>query len=86
MLLRDSGKDEQQRPGRSPKDPRARLDDSMRPACMRAIYSVGTRKELDVVTRRLWKYFDNGLNDAELLELKKRIIERREMLDRNDPR
>ena len=86
MLLRDSGQDEGRRPGRLPADPRARLDASMRPACMRAIYACGTRKQLDVVTRRLWKYFDNGLNDAELLELKKRIIERREMLDRNDPR
>lgn len=86
MLLRDSGQDERRRPGRVPADPRARLDDAMRPACMRAIYSVGTRTELDALTRRLWKRFDNGLNDAELLELKKRIIERREMLDRNDPR
>jgi hypothetical protein len=86
VLLRDSDKGERQRPGRMTADPRARLDDSMRPACMRAIYSCGTRKELDAVTRRLWKHFDNGLNDAELLELKKRIIERREMLDRNDPR
>jgi hypothetical protein len=86
MLLRDSGQDDRRRRGRMPPDPRARLDASMLPACMRAIYSVGTRKELDAVTRRLWRYFDNGLNDAELLELKKRIVERREMLDRNDPR
>jgi len=86
VLLRDSRRDEEQRPARLPADPRARLDASMRPACMRAIYSCGTRKQLDAVTRRLWKYFDNGLNDDALLELKKRIIERREMLDRNDPR
>ena len=85
MLLRDSGRDERRRPVTSG-DQRLRLNDALLERHVREIFWTGTRKDLDALTRRLWKMYNNGLNDAELEELKQRILERREMVARNDPR
>lgn len=54
-----------------------RLEPQLVARYLRQIDEIGTRKELDELTRRVWEMYDNGWNDAELGKLKQHILERR---------
>jgi hypothetical protein len=57
---------------------------------IRRVFECGTRKQLDDLTREIWRRYGRGAsaaaNQDALADLKARILERRVMLDRNDPR
>lgn len=67
-----------------------RLDAFVLTKATKAIFATRTRRELDNLTRRLWRRYGTApsaaVNRVALEQLKRGILARREMLRRNEPR
>lgn len=67
-----------------------RLDAFLVTKYTKAVFATRTRRELDNLTRRLWRRYGAGpsaaVNRVALEQLKTSIIARREILRRNEPR
>ena len=63
-----------------------KLDTATLQRYQREVMQASTRRELDTLTRAIWKQHDQPANAAALEQLRKAIEAKRDILVRNNPR
>ena len=67
-------------------EPIPRLDASTLKRYSAEVGQCATRRDLDNLTRRIWRSYDSPANQAALAQLRTRIEAQRDVLARNNPR